>query len=60
MGYTVDRAALAAYMNKNNMSQIQLKFNLTFPSSSTEGNNVYTATTTFRRKAFCVEDVSYS
>ena len=60
MGYTVDRAALAAYMNKNNMSQIQLKFTLTFPSSSTEGNNVYTATTTFRRKAFCVEDVSYS
>lgn len=60
MGYTVDRAALVAYMNTNNMSQIQLKFTLTFPSSSTDGKNVFTATTTLRRKAFCVDSVSYS
>ena len=60
MGYSIDRAALVAYMNEKNMAQIQLKFTLTFPSSSTDGTNTFNATTTIRRKAFCVDSVSYS
>lgn len=60
MGYSIDRAALASYMNDNNMAQIQLKFKLTFPSASTKEKNTFTATTTIRRKAFCVDSVSYS
>lgn len=58
MGYSIDRAALASYMNDYNMAQIQLKFVLTFPSASTKGKNTFTATTTIRRKAFCVDSVS--
>lgn len=59
MGYRIDRAALASYMNDNNMAHIQLKFVLTFPSASTKEKNTFTATTTIRRKVFCVDSVSY-
>ena len=59
MGYRIDRAALASYMNDNNMAQIRLQFVLTFPSASTKEKNTFTATTTIRRKAFCVDSVSY-
>lgn len=57
MGYRIDRAALASYMNDNNMAQIRLQFVLTFPSASTKEKNTFTATTTIRRKAFCVDSV---
>lgn len=60
MGYNIDRAKLLQYMNENNMGEIQLKFTLEFPEKSTMDTRTFSATTTIRRRAFCVDSVSYS
>lgn len=60
MGYKIDRAKLLKYMNDNNMGQIYLRFILEFPETSTKEKRTFSATTTIRRRAFCVDSVSYS
>lgn len=60
MSYKINKSELLAYMNKNNMSQVKIKFDLQFPGASTKGTNPFTATTTINRRAFCVDSVSYS
>lgn len=60
MGYKIDRAKLLKYMNDNNMGQIYLRFTLEFPETSTKEKRTFSATTTIRRRAFCVDSVSYS
>ncbi|MDY3030535.1 MAG: hypothetical protein SOS24_02095, partial [Clostridia bacterium] len=60
MGYNIDREKLLGYMNENNMGEIQLRFTLEFPEGSTKETRTFSATTTIRRRAFCVDGVSYS
>ena len=60
MGYNIDREKLLGYMNENNMGEIQLRFTLEFPEGSTKETRTFNATTTIRRRAFCVDGVSYS
>lgn len=59
-GYEVDRAKLLAYMNDNNMAQIQLKFTLSFPEKSAKNKTSFNATTKINRSAVCAESVNYS
>ncbi|MDY3031993.1 MAG: hypothetical protein SOS24_09640 [Clostridia bacterium] len=59
-GYNIDRAKLLQYMNTNNMGEIHIDFTLEFPESSTKDKRTFSATTTIRRRAFCVDSVSYS
>lgn len=59
-GYNIDRAKLLQYMNANNMGEIHIDFTLEFPESSTKDKRTFSATTTIRRRAFCVDGVSYS
>ena len=47
-------------MNANNMGEIHIDFTLEFPESSTKDKRTFSATTTIRRRAFCVDGVSYS
>ena len=59
-GYTINKATLLSYMNKNNLNKIDIKYTLEFLGESTFQQKSFYATSTILRNAFSLTNIKLS